>query len=1780
MADPKTLFRKLADSFKRDSATCEKALAEFVRTVPAQPGADGGKMWEHEDKKILDAAFEVLATEVPIKRSHPDKAILLLETIRRLLLFKNIYKQIKPQHMSFLLDALRTTDPETATLAAIRCVANLLMFSGPGKDNQIHSAEMANKSEFNSASGFTVMTAIIGRQESVTEPSMDIICSVMRTLSSVINHGCRSSDVIVVQSCTSSLESFVPSLLNYAHSDSHELSYSASVLLEGMLFHANVEVSRRIQDTVVNDGSILYYFLRAITAHSVLVPNEKADADWILPGRSKAEVAVDFFGYLAENHSEAMKMVFRCLPRSFQDYLIVPVLQFADPLDGRDLGTSLGSGHVRKVSDADSKLSPFALSSSGSVRVDARSTSLNNVIYVKYLAKKNNRSNWPLLFMEIDRDHFQPHLIWNDTTRVKLIQTVVEEIEAIALHKRTKKDFVWDCESFDVHYDSFVGELEVDGYFLRLLIPALESSEIDYEVNSKDIIPLMGHLYNRAVIEDNPTWKYCCLKTMTLLYSRYKEVLHVKSFDSLPFLIWLLDPKHTRDLWRDQILDFLLLLLTNCANAKDFLRRGGLEHLFYYLNQVHRPYPGDVNSNVVERTGSFDDYPQVFSPTEVADRVIDILTVLFHRIPRLRRQVAANNHFRYMLQFLIFDLDDIFITKKMILLIRDIISDVPSLIPHLVSFGLFEFMMYAIPSSPQPAYIEVIAEISKYHHYSDDSDSKGDKKSHLSVFLPEPMIRLLVTSGPETFLDVFNSERDEPHLIWNPNLRSLLDEQIDSVIRKLKEALSQDEFTVYQREINDSNFRIEYPPIDGELCIGTMYLRLYNERKGTYNCNFPEYFVSSLAEAMNLDLDDQNLGYLLDAQRTAIQRHSTLQPFQSYRYFPQLLKSLTRAPKTASDVYIIQLASDCVMGLLTIKTMSKGDTSLSNPDICAFDGGAQAITKALLQLIVKINYDIKSISRTEANLLMDELSILDILLCQVGETVANVVNESVDLLAAFVQIFEYSSASKAPHIAIQTLLCVKTMTRFPLLRDRLLSNGSILHLVYISMFGQYDKSLVDSGESRLVISAAEALAGLCGFLADSPSGLPVNKGIRKVLRALITPGLYQELKDIEGYLELCRSDSENPVLIWNDALQKELKEYLEKEIKESLPSGEWSKWEKDPFEFSFVGLKDQIVVDDVYVYVYNNNNNWLEFKLPNGPSIFMERLLFALRTQVQSINDANVPDADVQETFHYVTAVSLALKNLISVSMDVLQSSNQQLALEVITEMFENKSLRPAVLQCGLLILEQLSLIDASTILFVTPYSHILHRILNFDRHGDLTALPSISLTLEVTCQLALRNPAACLPEYHESGFVISLMYLISHSMYFLPEHRLLAARLLGIMCNDLHKGEVFRFVVEKLTSKTFIDGILDAKTEPKKFLKLFDSDWDTPQRFWTASCRKDLLRFLEVELIPIKVHQLQALHEGVSSPFFQWDWSTLQSRVDDFMLTMNSQMCVDGIYVHAFNANPYFQVKPDRFLSMIIQALHNESESYLQTKLSEDEYGVGLCVSNLTALWEAVRNLLTNLPHLQDGCVSELDFLFAFFDPAVHFVLQEECLRVASILSTNSACAENIAKLGLLCKVMPLLVTMAGRGKTSSILSIMMEVTRRSSPAVKQIRSLGGIVMLINVLLQSSFSKSEKKSAAQVLNAMIQDNIYGKMISEYVCRILTKQFKETFQARPERFLAMIANSHESMEDGRVWDDDVRDALREMFGEEVQALALTMPSWDGKSELFDVETLSAIWKDS
>lgn len=251
------------------------------------------------------------------------------------------------------------------------------------------------------------------------------------------------------------------------------------------MMHSDPKATRSIQNQALSSGCLLRHFHlsvsgeRALQEQRQIGPNAKAI---VLESRN-------LIGLLSDGHTKATETLQRCLPNHLLKHLC--------------------ENHPYP------KVFNFVKVRSGLTTTDAT--------WQRY-QKGTHRANWIAVFAELDKEHSLPHLIWNDTTRKELLETLHLEIVELEHQKKRNPAAEWDYEGFEPRYASVEAELQVHGYYLRMLIATLNDPKSTYEINQKDLVVLINHLYNHAVIEDKPAWKLACLRCMSALYKRYSQV--------------------------------------------------------------------------------------------------------------------------------------------------------------------------------------------------------------------------------------------------------------------------------------------------------------------------------------------------------------------------------------------------------------------------------------------------------------------------------------------------------------------------------------------------------------------------------------------------------------------------------------------------------------------------------------------------------------------------------------------------------------------------------------------------------------------------------------------------------------------------------------------------------------------------------------------------------------------------------------------------------------------------------------------------------------------------------------------------------------------------------------------------------------------------------------------------------------------------------------------------------------------------------------------------------
>ena len=249
---------------------------------------------------------------------------------------------------------------------------------------------------------------------------------------------------------------------------------------------------------------------------------------------------------------------------------IVNKKQSAKPLKNTfNLLESKVSHYIRKHWQVDirEKLSINSLGGSSSASQKSKTVTLRN----KKRIIKHSSLNWDLFFYQFTKDHFQPNLIWNQTTRNELNEILESQIKQFESDKQLNPDIgmSWNYKEFYVSYPSLSREIKVGDYYLRPLVQRSENftssagstdTNSMNAMNSIDNAPILfTELNHKYMVEKDVNRRIEILKAMCYIYSL--DISEVTVFRSIMYVVNLLDTVLPKE--RDSILSLLKYLVSN-----------------------------------------------------------------------------------------------------------------------------------------------------------------------------------------------------------------------------------------------------------------------------------------------------------------------------------------------------------------------------------------------------------------------------------------------------------------------------------------------------------------------------------------------------------------------------------------------------------------------------------------------------------------------------------------------------------------------------------------------------------------------------------------------------------------------------------------------------------------------------------------------------------------------------------------------------------------------------------------------------------------------------------------------------------------------------------------------------------------------------------------------------------------------------------------------------------------------------------------------------------------
>ena len=370
--------------------------------------------------------------------------------------------------------------------------------------------------------------------------------------------------------------------------------------------------------------------------------------------------------------------------------------------------------------------------------------------------------------------------------------------------------------------------------------------------------------------------------------------------------------------------------------------------------------------------------------------------------------------------------------------------------------------------------------------------------------------------------------------------------------------------------------------------------------------------------------------------------------------------------------------------------------------------------------------------------------------------------------------------------------------------------------------------------------AVLALARLGGYgMGEDKS--PRNKEVRKYLSKLLTPpvaAMLTEESPVE-LLTILNTHREVPRLIWTSEMRDQLLDFVTSRIHDQGETGDTHLELAE--EFVFDAIKDELIVGDVYVRVYNQQNP----KNLERAEEFCEDLQDYLHEQREGEPDelgeiSGKYAAKCKNSFIQMTlkALALVLTNTKDLAMSVTKATTIHdlfafLEPDENNEYEETDRLRDAAID----VLKILTPVAAcAKVMVKESLVPVLLKLLYADVFATRLAM------LDLLTRLCETSDAVV--ECRKQNVVLLGLYCLCREQDEVgAQYRMAAAKLLNRMCNDEKEGprvilELRRFMPTVLVMKI--------KDQAEVVCSQFDSEHETPEIIWTGHMRNQLRQTVE----------------------------------------------------------------------------------------------------------------------------------------------------------------------------------------------------------------------------------------------------------------------------------------------------------------------------------------------
>jgi len=856
----------------------------------------------------------------------------------------------------------------------------------------------------------------------------------------------------------------------------------------------------------------------------------------------------------------------------------------------------------------------------------------------------------------------------------------------------------------------------------------------------------------------------------------------------------------------------------------------------------------------------------------------------------------------------------------------------------------------------------------------------------------------------------------------------------------------------------------------------------------------PDVFLKGLLKALQTKNQPDHLKLILEAQTRLIEQDPTLESFQQYPAFPLLFDMLV------------------------------GDLN----DI---------IVHSVLDLIYVILKQPVSISKNNAEQFLNREGIFKILqLIDLRKEHVHLNQKVYNILIILASRYSIASRLSNAHdffFKIGKLV----FDQF----DDMIETASAL-LWYLSKYDSMLDAQREAGIHMLIIYALIKLAPL--IEKDDQHALFQSERLAQYIHktkslstalnlqyeTFLTHNLCQ-LDKVDDFLHYFYSNVERADLFWNGAMRNELLEFLEKNLLTGYAKKTFV-FDKTT-SFSFNAIKDEIVVDHVYLSVMNRkkqlsnvNLNELLLTLFDRVSTYSKadpfmyhREMVIVCQAIRFLFECN-EHANLKRFFleNFILDETLPTYSSVLDYFSLLQRNEEQKEIQhqLQHEIFETITLLSKEPQ----LFEKMLMQPQLFMRLIIP----IQRLILIDENYKVLDLLKAIVTSKSIIEDAIQH-----------GVLIVVLSLLSNQ--YPSEIRLKASEIIGLIC--LHQDALL--ILLRLLHKKFKKYLLSASTSPDLLLYYYDETLETPEIIWNEPIRKDFMAYVQGTLVEIKSTYIKSTNKQMFSNLndrYQWKTSSLAMYSQPHL---EQELQVADVYIRPLNENQSYML-PERInVENLVNSIFDKlSEIYVEGHSQEH-------IVIAVQLWKAlVPCYKQHLHDLERTITTYVPFMLNHFSAPHYsedFQINEEVLHLLSILSKERTLCTLMTKEEQLHVLLEFVIKQPEH--CQSIVYLFSQLVHTSSTFLKAFLQHGGSIILIYFLLKNSSENDFCLLISSMLISLANDQTEGFDFQKQFCGMTTPKFMLKFDGNPSSFLSFFFSDHSTQD--KSWNDHVRGELKQQL---------------------------------